>query len=397
MEQIETTQYDEIINKIQNEINPSSNDFLEMSLINEIKQTINQLELKCQGKIGQSVVEDRCRQLSYAHVLVDVYKKPISNLIEPYAKLGEAYYDIKYYEQAKEHIENALSYNDDPSNTKNEILTNDYLLRLTTKLSKCYLETKSYESALKLAERALDENNKIFGQEDITNAEIYDIMYQCEKNLGNYLKAIEDLKILFNLYDKIYSHLSDQCAFICNEIGDLYRLLKQIPDAIDYYNKYYNIKEELLKANNKFEELFQISIKIGELYAEEKEYNKAYEILKKTDDEYNNGYNRTIKDRVIYQRLICTITSFFEDNSYYLNELLKLEDILKDCNENKKTLARTYLQIGHIYKKRKELNKSLEYFIKAEKIFVEHNDIKLTGDVQKIIKEVRKELERMDN
>lgn len=396
MEQMESNQYDEIINKIQNDINPS-NDFLEMSLIKEIKQTINQLELKCQGKIGESVVEDRCRQLSYAHVLVDVYKKPISNLIEPSAKLGEAYYDIKYFEQAKEHIENALSYNEDPSNSKNEVLTDDYLLRLTTKLSKCHLETKLYETSLKLAERALFENQKLFGEDDITNAEIYDIMYQCEKYLRDYLKAIEYLNILFNLYEKIYSKVSPQCAFIYNEIGDMYKLLKQMPDAIDYYIKYYNLKEELLKENGQFEELFQIAIKIAELYAEEKEYIKAYEILKKTDNEYNNGYNRTIKDRVIYQRLICTVTSFLEDNNNYLKELFKLEEILKDCNENKKTLARTYLQIGHIFKKRKEIKKSLEYFTKAEQIFVEHNDMKLIGDVQKIIKEVKKELERMED
>ena len=396
MEQIEENQYDEIIDKIQNEINPT-NDFLEISLINEIKQTINQIELKCQGKIGESVVEDRCRQLSYANILVDIYKKPISNLIEPSAKLGEAYYDIKYFEQAKEHIENALTYNKDPSNNGSDILSDDYLLRLTIKLSKCYLETNLYENSLKLAERALVENQKLFGEDDITNAEIYDIMYQCEKKLENYIKAIEHLNILLKLYEKIYNQNSEQCASICNEIGDIYRLLKKNPEAIKYYNRYYNIKEELVKESNQFEELFQISIKIGELYAEEKEYMKAYEILKKTDDEYNNGVNRTIKDQVIYQRLICTITSFFEDNNCYLNELLKLEEILKDYNENKKTLARTYLQIGHIYKKKKEVKKSLEYFTKAEQIFIEHNDIKFISDVQKIIKEIKKELEKMEN
>lgn len=396
MEQIEENQYDEIIDKIQNEINPT-NDFLEISLINEIKQTINQIELKCQGKIGESVVEDRCRQLSYANILVDIYKKPISNLIEPSAKLGEAYYDIKYFEQAKEHIENALTYNKDPSNNGSEILSDDYLLRLTIKLSKCYLETNLYENSLKLAERALVENQKLFGEDDITNAEIYDIMYQCEKKLENYIKAIEHLNILLKLYEKIYNQNSEQCASICNEIGDIYKLLKKNPEAIKYYNRYYNIKEELVKESNQFEELFQISIKIGELYAEEKEYMKAYEILKKTDEEYNNGVNRTIKDQVIYQRLICTITSFFEDNNCYLNELLKLEEILKDYNENKKTLARTYLQIGHIYKKKKEVKKSLEYFTKAEQIFIEHNDIKFISDVQKIIKEIKKELEKMEN
>ena len=396
MEQTEPSQYDEIVNKIQNDIDPP-NDFLEMSLINEIKQTINQLELKCQGKIGEAVVEARIRQLSYAQVLVDVYKKPISYLIEPSAKLGEAYYDIKYFEQAKEHIENALTYNKDPSNSPNEVLIDDYLLRLTTKLSKCYLETKNYETSLNLAERALSKNQKIFGQEDITSAEIYDIMYQCEKNLENYLKAIEYLKILLNLNEKIYNQISDQCALICGEIGEMYKLLKKIPEAIEYYTKNYNIKEELIKENGEIEELFQISIKIGELYAEQKDYAKAYEILKKTDDEYNNNFNRTIKDRVIYQRLICSITAFLEDNTYYLNELLKLEEILKNCNENRKTLARTYLQIGHIYKNRKEIQTSLEYFKKAEEIFVEHNDMKFILGVQNIIEEVKKELENMEN
>lgn len=397
MEQTEPSQYDEIVNKIQNDIDPP-NDFLEMSLINEIKQTINQLELKCQGKIGEAVVEARIRQLSYAQVLVDVYKKPISYLIEPSAKLGEAYYDIKYFEQAKEHIENALTYNKDPSNSPNEVLNDDYLLRLTTKLSKCHLETKNYETSLNLAERALSENQKMFGQEDITSAEIYDIMYNCEKNLENYLKAIEYLKILFNLNEKIYNQISDQCALICSEIGEMYKLLKKIPEAIEYYTKYYNIKEELIKENNgEIEELFQISIRIGELFAEQKDYAKAYEILKKTDDEYNNEFNRTIKDRVIYQRLICSITAFLEDDSYYLNELFKLEKILKNCNENRKTLARTYLQIGNIYKNRKEIQKSLEYFKKAEEIFVEHNDVKFVLDVQNIIKEVQKELESMEH
>ena len=396
MEKIEENQYEEIIYKIQNEINPP-NDFLEISLINEIKQNINQLELKCQGKIGESVVEDRCRQLSYAQILVDIYKKPISNLIEPCAKLGEAYYDIKYFEQAKEHIENAIQYNQDPSNNKNEVLSDDYLLQLTIKLSKCYLETKIYENSLKLAQRALPENQKLFGENDITNAQIYDIIFQCEKKLEDYLKAIEHLNILLKLYEKIYSPISEQCASVCNEIADIYRILNENEEAIKYYQKCYNIKEELVKESNQFEELFQISIKIGELYAAEKEYMKAYEVLKKTNDEYNNGFNRTIKDRVIYQRLICTITSFLEDNNYYLSELLKLEEILKDYNENKKTLARTYLQIGHIYKKRKEIRKSLEYFAKAEQIFIEHNDMKFINDVQKIIKEIKKELEKMEN
>lgn len=74
---------------------------------------------------------------------------------------------------------------------------------------------------------------------------------------------------------------------------------------------------------------------------------------------------------------------------------MKLEEILQDCTENKKTLAKTCLQIGHIYKKRKELEKSLEYFKKAKEIFVQHNDFKLITDVQKVIQKVTDEFEDM--
>jgi len=395
MEQSETNNFDdEFLKKIEKETIPQ-NDFLEKSLISEIKQNINRLEQKCEGKMGQSVVEDRCRQLSYARILVDVYKKPISLLVEPCAKLGEAYYDIKYYEQAKEHLLNALTYNNDPSNTESEILSKDYWLRLTIKLSKCHLETQLYEDGLKLAERTLIENRSLYGENDITEAEIYEIMYQCEKKLENYLKAIEYLKILSNLYEKMFSNVSEQCAFVYNEIGDIYKIIEKFPEAIENYIKCYEIREELVKENNRIEDLFSLAIKLGELYSNQKEYQKAYEILKKTDEEYNNGFNRTLKDRVVYQRLICTVSSFLEDNTNYLNELLKLEEILKDCTENKKTLAKTCLQIGHIYKKRKEYEQSLDYFKKAKDIFVQHNDFKLMNDVQKIIQKVTDEFEDM--
>ena len=114
-----------------NELEISSEDFLEKSLINEIKQTISQLEHQCENEMGETAVEYRCRILSYAIVLVDVYKKPKSNLIYPYTKLGEAYYDIKYYEQAREHFENAIKYNNDPENKKYQTLPEDYLIKLT--------------------------------------------------------------------------------------------------------------------------------------------------------------------------------------------------------------------------------------------------------------------------
>ena len=369
----------------------TSDDFLEKSLINEIKQTINQLEHHCETQIGESAVEDRCRILSYAIILVDVYKKSVSNLIYPHAKLGEAYYDIKYYEQAKEHIENAFKYNNDSNNEKYQKLPEDYFLRLAIKLSKCNLELKQYETALKIANKSLENNKNFFGENDISNVEIYDIIYQAEKNLEIIPEAIEHLKILYEFYSKIYDEKSDKCSNALKEIASLYEIEKQYKEAIEYYFKYFNRIEEI-DIKNKMKEIYDTAMKIAGLYAELKQYKEAYDFLKKIDNEYNNGYNKTDKDKCEYQNFMCTLAFNLNDDNIYLNELLKFENVLVQCKKiDSNMLGKTYLNIGDIYKKQNEFDKSIEYYKKAMNIYKKNSDGKLLVYIQKIIKEIEKE------
>ena len=375
----------------------SSDQFLELSLINEIRQTINKLELQCENKIGESVVEDRCRILSYALILVDVYQKPKSNLIYPYAKLGEAYYDIKYYEQAKEHIENAIKYNNDMSNEKHLTLPDDYYIRLTIKLSRCYLEVQMYKTALALAERVLLENKNFVKDDDISNIELYDIVYTCEKNLNNYQNAIENLKILYNYYSKIYDENSEKCINCIKEMALLYELDKQDEEALNTYMNYFKLIEELDLVNkNKIKEIYDTAIKIGELYGKLEKYKEAYDFLKKVDKDYNNGYNRTDKEKFVYQQLLCSLASYL-DNDIYLKELKDLESFLINNNKNKKTLLRnTYLKIGDIYKKQNDLDNSLIYFKKALNSANKENDPQLVQNIDKLIKEIEKEKRKIE-
>ena len=369
----------------------TSDDFLEKSLINEIKQTINQLEHHCETQIGESAVEDRCRILSYAIILVDVYKKSVSNLIYPHAKLGEAYYDIKYYEQAKEHIENAFKYNNDSNNEKYQKLPEDYFLRLAIKLSKCNLELKQYETALKIANKSLENNKNFFGENDISNVEIYDIIYQAEKNLEIIPEAIEHLKILYEFYSKIYDEKSDKCSNSLKEIASLYEIEKQYKEAIEYYFKYFNRIEEI-DIKNKMKEIYDTAMKIAGLYAELKQYKEAYDFLKKIDNEYNNGYNKTDKDKCEYQNFMCTLAFNLNDDNIYLNELLKFENVLVQCKKiDSNMLGKTYLNIGDIYKKQNEFDKSIEYYKKAMSIFKKNSDGNLLIEINKLIKEVEKE------
>ena len=277
------------------------------------------------------------------------------------------------------------------SDTYYQTLPEDYLIKLTTKLSRCYLEIKEYQAALQLAQRVLSENIKIYGENDISNVEIYDIIYQSEKNLELYSEAIEHLKILNNFYKQIYDEKSDKYMMTNKEIAQLYELNSEIKEAIISYLKYFDLLEDI-EFKDKIKEIFETALKIGGLYAKIDEYKEAYDFLKRIDKNYNNGFNRTDKEKYVFQKFICTLASYLNNNNVYLQELLFLEKILVDSKKVKlPILGRNYINIAHIYKIKKDLDKSIQYYTKALNIFKTESDGKLLNEINEAIKAIQKE------
>ena len=72
--------------------------------------------------------------------------------------------------------------------------------------------------------------------------------------------------------------------------------------------------------------------------------------------------------------------------------MIALENILIQCKKiDSNLLGKTYLNIGDIYKKQNEFDKSIEYYKKAMNIYKKNSDGKLLVYIQKIIKEIEKE------
>lgn len=84
---------------------------------------------------------------------------------------------------------------------------------------------------------------------------------------------------MFEIYEKIHGFESEKTAKICMEIGNIYELSENIPEAVDNYKSSYSIWEKIIKTNN-FEVLFTLAIKISELHEKIENYVGAYEILK---------------------------------------------------------------------------------------------------------------------
>ena len=152
-------------------------DFLEVSVISEIIQIVEQIDSKCKGQIGEDIVNERIKQLAYSKILCNVYGKDITYLIKAYTNLGIAYLDIEYYEQAQEHLLNAFKLNENLSSDDNMSMK-EYQIKILINLSKCYLEDSKgrLDIAQQISEKSLSMNKKFFGEDHVSNADIYYIL-----------------------------------------------------------------------------------------------------------------------------------------------------------------------------------------------------------------------------
>jgi len=159
------------------DISKSKGNFLENSIINEILQNIAEIESNCKNSIGEEVVNMRIKQLTYAKILCNVYRKELSLLIKAYTGLGCAYLDINYFEQATDHILTAFKLIQSSVTDNMTLEEQEFQIKVLINLAKCYMEFPDKLSAsLSICEKCLDLNKKVFGNKHISNAEIYYVL-----------------------------------------------------------------------------------------------------------------------------------------------------------------------------------------------------------------------------
>lgn len=153
----------------------NADNFLEVSVINELVQNIEQIENKCKGCTGEDIVELRIKQLAYSKLLCNIYGKDTFYLIKGYTQLGIAYLDIEYFEQAQEHLLNAFKLNETANDDLN-LSSKEYQIKILINLAKCYLENNKAPAALSICEKSLKMNHTLFGETHLSNADIYYVL-----------------------------------------------------------------------------------------------------------------------------------------------------------------------------------------------------------------------------
>ena len=363
-------------------------DFLEVSLVAEKLSNIEQINEQCKGEKGEKVVSARLRQLGYARILVAIYHKDPFYLVQANAELGFAYLNMKYIPQAEEHLTTAFKMNE-PLTEIDDKEKKEFQIKISVNLAKCYFEKGEINKALKMSHQNLEQNQLLFGKDHISNVDIYYIIANCNTKLENYQEAIENFRIIYDIYEANYGYDLDKTAKVCLEMAQVYKLWNCLNDAIEKYLNAYNIWDKIITDDN-YEVMFQIAINVADLYTKINKNENAYQILCDTDKKYSDKMERAPKQQFIFQKMRIKTCLCLKDIDLYLEENLKLEEILKKYQNKQKILAKTCISIGYIYLEKNNKKKCLEYLRTAEEIFDLNGEKNAKEDIRKRIIEIEK-------
>lgn len=373
-------------------------DFLELTVVAEKLQKIEQIEELCKTEKGEKAVTARTRQLGYARLLVNLYHKSPFFLVQAHTELGIAYLDMKYNEQALEHLLAAYKLNgpiSSSTNNNNEDIDKlrQYHIKILVKLADCYLQKGDTEKALKISNKTLEENKKIYNENHISNVDIYYIIANSYTKLEKYKESNETFKIIYDIYEKYYGYYSDKMAKVCLERAQVYEAWGLLFDSIEYYMNSYTIWDKIIKDNN-YEIMFVIALKVAGLYGLLDDNENAYNILNDTENKYGDFVERNGKKKYKYQKEKIKY-SMKGDLEVVLKENLKLEEILRENDENRKALAKTCVTIGYIYLEMKKKKMCIDYLKKAQDVFELNRDEASVEAIAKRINEI--ELDEKEN
>lgn len=311
-------------------------DFLETSVINDIKKNIENLEVQVKDKKGDEEIEIRIKQLSYAKLLVNVYEKEITYLIFGHTSLGITYLNNGYFEQAQEHLLNAFKLNERLGEEEGTATSNtgtsmkEFQIKILTNLARTYLELKNVTHALNISERCLKMNQTLFGEEDVSNAEIYQILARGNAQINNFKVAEGFFSKMFDLYEKTYGFDSEKCAQTCMDLAQIYELNENFSDAIEYFKFAYEIWDKVIKSNYSpevLDKIFSVSERHSFLQHKSGNNEEAYNFLKKCEVNFFKHLENKLKKKADIKRSLIKYAEAAKNVEAQFNELSDYEVI----------------------------------------------------------------------
>eukprot|EP00826_Nyctotherus_ovalis_P022494 TRINITY_DN1742_c0_g1_i5.p1 TRINITY_DN1742_c0_g1~~TRINITY_DN1742_c0_g1_i5.p1 ORF type:complete len:244 (+),score=60.51 TRINITY_DN1742_c0_g1_i5:259-990(+) len=189
---------------------------------------------------------------------------------------SEAYLNANYFQQAFEHLSNALKLNS-TFIAKNEE-AKEYHTHILTLLGRCYMEGGNIDDALELLEKSLHMNKSILGEDDYSNCSILTIIAQVYLKKKMYEEAIQQLTTVWEMSEAKFGLESEQSAAALVELANVYDNKGNYKDATEYQKKALDVYKKLGSVDSKV--LGATGMKLAELHEHAEELEEAVSILR---------------------------------------------------------------------------------------------------------------------
>lgn len=242
-----------------------------------------------------------------------------------------------------------------------------------------YFDAGDYENAAVYYERNLPNDKTTYGVNHIYIGNDYFLIGACYSKIGNYEKAIFNLKKALQVFEsqKIQSNKTvsetkeDAAKFASDtvlEIGNIYESLGEFKKALSYFQKELSINLTIygknhIKTSNAYRDVGYMNLQCGNFQEAIQEFTKAVEIR----------YSVLGENSLEFAESLIDLAEAYTSTENYTDALEKLktaEDIyISLLQPNDINFAYLYQSFADYYRRTANVNQSLNYGYNAIEIF----------------------------
>lgn len=142
-----------------------------------------------------------------------------------------------------------------------------------------YFSQSDYKNAILYWQKALEINQKLYGEKNVYTAKAYSNIGNAYQAMGDYPRAIANQEMALGIYKSIFGNSNPDIALCYRSLGSVYRSKDDFDTALSYFNQALEIYRKSL--GEKHLEVARCYIEIGGIYDNKKDFQNALDFYRK--------------------------------------------------------------------------------------------------------------------
>lgn len=227
-----------------------------------------------------------------------------------------------------------------------------------------YFSQNDYKNAILYWQKALEINQKLYGEKNVYTAKAYSNIGNVYQAMGDYRRAIANQEIALGIYKSIFGNSNPDIALCYRNLGAIYRSTDDFDTALSYFNKALEIYRKSL--GEKHLEVARCYIEIGGIYDNKKDFQNALDFYRKGNNMLYDIFGYETTDIASCYDKIARIYDIIGEHENALSLYNAAINIYKNlCGENSASASIEYNMLGWHYAGLNDVKNTVASFRKS--------------------------------